>query len=191
MILWKAILKAQETHSGPTSSPIVSIGEVEFRAIAYGICEGLSMKIILDNLKVKYEGPMKLFCENNSTISIAHNPILHNRTKHIEIERHFIKEKLDSGLIVLVHVPTGLQVIDVFTKGLPFANKKPLRVYTRRPKTLPLSQIVGKGIKDFDEFDTHVWVSPKDSYLLEQSNETKAPKIRSSDTKLEIKEIVY
>ncbi|RDY09818.1 Copia protein, partial [Mucuna pruriens] len=41
------------------------------------------------------------------------------RTKHIEIDKHFIEEKLDSGLIVITHVPTGLQVTDVFTKGLP------------------------------------------------------------------------
>ncbi|RDX60598.1 hypothetical protein CR513_61247, partial [Mucuna pruriens] len=45
--------------------------------------------------------------------------VKYDRTKHIEIDRHFIKEKLDSGLIVTAHVPTGLQVADVFTKGLP------------------------------------------------------------------------
>ncbi|RDX71634.1 Copia protein, partial [Mucuna pruriens] len=93
--------------------------EAEFRAMAQGICEGLWMKIILDDLKVKYEGPIKLFCDNNSTMSIAHNPIQHDRTKHIEIDRHFIKEKLDNGCIVTTHVAIGLQVADVFTKGLP------------------------------------------------------------------------
>ncbi|RDX89319.1 Copia protein, partial [Mucuna pruriens] len=87
--------------------------------MAQGICEGLWMKIILDDLKVKYEGPIKLFCDNNSSISIAHNPVKHDRTKHIEIERHLIKEKLDSGLIVTTHVPIVLQVTDVFTKGFP------------------------------------------------------------------------
>ncbi|RDX58550.1 Copia protein, partial [Mucuna pruriens] len=71
--------------------------------MAYGICEGLWMKIILDVLE--------LLRDNNSTLSIAHNPVYqHDRTKHIEIDRHFIKEKLDSGLIVIAHVPTGLQV---------------------------------------------------------------------------------
>ncbi|RDY00634.1 Copia protein, partial [Mucuna pruriens] len=89
--------------------------------MTYDICEGLWMKIILDDLKVKYEGPIKLFYNNNSTISIAHNAIQHDRTKHIEIDRHFIKEKLNSGLVVTAHVPTGLQVADIFTKGLPTA----------------------------------------------------------------------
>ncbi|RDX72458.1 Copia protein, partial [Mucuna pruriens] len=98
-----------------------SSAEAEFRAMAQGICERLWIKIIiiLNDFKVKYEGHIKLFCDNNSTMSIAHNPIQHDRTKHIEIDRHFIKEKLDNGLIVITHVPTGLQVADVFTKGFP------------------------------------------------------------------------
>ncbi|RDY03252.1 Copia protein, partial [Mucuna pruriens] len=95
--------------------------EVEFRAIAYGICEGLWMKIILDDLRVKYEGPIKLLYENNSAISIVHNPIEHDTRKHIEIDKYFIKEKLNIGLVVTTHVPTRLQVVDVFTKGLPTA----------------------------------------------------------------------
>ncbi|RDX63710.1 Copia protein, partial [Mucuna pruriens] len=59
------------------------------------------------------------FCDNNSAISIAHNLIQHDRTKYIEIDRHFIKEKLDNGLIITTHVPTGFQVVDILTKGLP------------------------------------------------------------------------
>ncbi|RDX62012.1 hypothetical protein CR513_59698, partial [Mucuna pruriens] len=58
------------------------------------------MKIILDHLKVKYNGPMKLFCDNNSNIDIIHNPIQHDKIKHTKIGRHFIKENLDNGLIV-------------------------------------------------------------------------------------------
>ena len=42
---------------------------------------------------------MKLYCENKSAINIAHNLVQHDRTKHIEIDLHFIKDKLDSGLI--------------------------------------------------------------------------------------------
>ncbi|RDY05122.1 Copia protein, partial [Mucuna pruriens] len=89
--------------------------------MTHGICEGLWMKIILDDLKIKYEGPIKLFCDNNLAISITHNPVQHDKTKHIEIDRHFIKEKLNSGLVVTTHVPIRLQVANVFTKGLPTA----------------------------------------------------------------------
>ena len=53
------------------------------------------MKIIPNDLKIKYETPMKMFCDNKSAITIAHSPIHHDKIKHIEIDRHFIKEKLD------------------------------------------------------------------------------------------------
>lgn len=69
-----------------------SSAEAEFRVMAQGVCELLWMKFILDDLKIKYEAPMPV-CDNKSAISIAHNPIQYDRTKHIEIDRHFIKEK--------------------------------------------------------------------------------------------------
>ncbi|KAJ8753668.1 hypothetical protein K2173_026344 [Erythroxylum novogranatense] len=65
-----------------------------------------------------WEGPMRLYCDNKSAISIAHNPVQHDRTKHIEVDRHFIKEKLDSGLICTPFVSTKDQLEDVLTKGL-------------------------------------------------------------------------
>ena len=48
------------------------------------IYEVLWMKVILDDLKIKYEDPIRLFCDNPA-ISIAHNPVQHEKTKHIEI----------------------------------------------------------------------------------------------------------
>lgn len=66
--------------------------------MAQGVCELLSLKIILDGLKVLC-GPMRLYCDKKSPISIAHNLVQHDRTKHIEVDGHFIKEKLDSSLI--------------------------------------------------------------------------------------------
>ena len=77
------------------------------------------MKIILGDLKIKCEAPMKLFCDNKSAISIANNLIKYDRTKHIEIDRHFIKEKLEGGLITIAYVPSRHQLANVLTKGLP------------------------------------------------------------------------
>ncbi|KAA0039571.1 Copia protein [Cucumis melo var. makuwa] len=64
------------------------------------------------------ETPFKLFCDNKATISIANNPVPHDRTKYVEIDRHFIKERLDSGSICILYIPSSRQVADVLTKGL-------------------------------------------------------------------------
>nr|KYP36608.1 Copia protein [Cajanus cajan] len=77
------------------------------------------VKNTLDDLRIQIELPMKLFFDNKLAINIAHNLVQHNKMKHIEIDRHFIKDKLDNGLIVTAYVPTRLQVADVLTKGLP------------------------------------------------------------------------
>ena len=61
---------------------------------------------------------MKLYCDNKSAINIAHNPIQHDRIKHIEIDMHFIKEKLEEGLVCMSYVPSERQLADVLTKGL-------------------------------------------------------------------------
>lgn len=60
-----------------------------------------------------------LYCDNKAAINIANNPVQHDRTKHVEIDRHFIKEKLDSGVICLPYITSASQVADVLTKGLP------------------------------------------------------------------------
>ena len=64
--------------------------EAEFRAMAHGICELLWIKIMLSDLGIKWEEPMKLYCDKKSTTSIAHNPMQHDRTKHVEVDQHFI-----------------------------------------------------------------------------------------------------
>ncbi|EXB74504.1 Copia protein [Morus notabilis] len=72
-----------------------SSAEAEYRAMAHGVCEILWIERILDELRRPVEMPMKLYCDNKAAISIAHNPVQHDRTKHVEIDRHFIKEKLE------------------------------------------------------------------------------------------------
>ncbi|RVW86979.1 hypothetical protein CK203_043479 [Vitis vinifera] len=52
-------------------------------------------------------------------IEIAHNPILHDRTKHVEVDKHLFNEKLEEGLICMPYIPTDEQVVDKLTKGLP------------------------------------------------------------------------
>ena len=57
------------------------------------MCEGLWLQKLLEELSITIELPIKLYCDNKAAISISQNPIQHDRTKHIEVDRHFIKEK--------------------------------------------------------------------------------------------------
>ena len=92
-----------------------STAEAEFRVMAQGVCELLWLKIILKDLKIKWDGPMRLYYDNKSAISTAHNPVQHDRTKHIEVDRHFIKEELESRLICTPYVTTQGQLVDILT----------------------------------------------------------------------------
>ena len=94
-----------------------SSAEAEFRTIAQGICEVLWIKILLEQLKVIRRLPMNVFCDNKADIAIAHYLVLHDRTKHVEVYKHFIKEKLEEGLICMPYIPIEEQVIDILTKG--------------------------------------------------------------------------
>ncbi|RVW20625.1 Retrovirus-related Pol polyprotein from transposon TNT 1-94 [Vitis vinifera] len=72
-----------------------SSAEAEFRAMTQGICEGIWLNRLLEELRVPLKHPMVLYCDNQAAISIAKNPVHHDRTKHVEIDRHFIKEKIE------------------------------------------------------------------------------------------------
>jgi hypothetical protein len=99
-----------------------STAEAEFRAVALGICELLWIKKIMSELRIRMSEPMCLYSDSKADIDISNNPVQHDRTKHIEVDRHFIKEKVTSGSINLSHVQSKLQVADIFTKGLPKTN---------------------------------------------------------------------
>ena len=70
------------------------------------------------NQELSQNCPVKLLCDNKATISIAKNPMHHDRTKDVEIDRHFIKKKLDNGTTTLKYTPSSMQTADILTKGL-------------------------------------------------------------------------
>jgi hypothetical protein len=76
------------------------------------------LRSILVELKMNQGARMKLWCDNKLAINNANNLMQHDRTKHVEINKFFIKEKLNSGLLELGHVATREQVVDCHTMGL-------------------------------------------------------------------------
>lgn len=90
--------------------------------MTHDICEGMWLSRFLKELKIPVDRPLKMFCNNQAVISIAKNPVHHDRTKHVQIDCHFIKEKMEEGIIMLLYTPTGLQTAGILTKALPRTN---------------------------------------------------------------------
>lgn len=95
-----------------------SSAKAEYRVMAQGICELLWLLKVMEELKLSNKGKLSLYCDNKAAISIAQNPVQHDRTKPIEIDRHFIKEKFTAGILGLSHVASNKQLVDMFAKGL-------------------------------------------------------------------------
>lgn len=60
-----------------------------------------------------------VYCDNISAVYLSTNPVHHQRTKHVEIDLHFVRERVALGVVRVLHVPTSQQYADIFTKGLP------------------------------------------------------------------------
>ena len=110
MVTWKS--KKQSVLSKSST-------EVEFQDLSSGVDEVLWIRGILKDLQVPYEEPIRVFCDNKSAICIAHDPVNHNRTKHIDIDRFYNKEKLEGKILHIEYVPTIEQCADIQTKRLP------------------------------------------------------------------------
>ncbi|KAK3017572.1 hypothetical protein RJ639_006639 [Escallonia herrerae] len=95
-----------------------SSAEAEFRGIALGVCEALWLRLLLQDLGCVSKQPIKLYCDNKAACDIAHNPVQHDRTKHVEIDRFFIKEKLDEKIVELPHIRSEDQLADILTKAV-------------------------------------------------------------------------
>ncbi|CAL9021510.1 unnamed protein product, partial [Prunus brigantina] len=95
-----------------------SSAEAEYRGMAQGVCELLWLRRLLRDLGFGPQKPMDLYCDNKAAIAIAHNPVQHDRTKHVEVDRHFVKEKLDAEIISFPFISSEYQLADVLTKAV-------------------------------------------------------------------------
>nr|GEZ36571.1 putative copia-type protein [Tanacetum cinerariifolium] len=88
-----------------------------------GLAEALWIRKLLSEIGYHSTQTSKIICDNKAAIQIFENPVQHDRTKHIEVDRHFIKEKLENGIIELLFVRSKDQLADILTKAGVFLYK--------------------------------------------------------------------
>jgi hypothetical protein len=90
--------------------------EAEYYAMTSTTKEIVWLRWLLADMGISFSHPTPMYCDNQSSIQIAHNSVFHERTKHIEIDCHLTRHHLKHGTIALPFVPSSLQIVDFFTK---------------------------------------------------------------------------
>nr|GEU70100.1 ribonuclease H-like domain-containing protein [Tanacetum cinerariifolium] len=109
LVSWKSKKQAVVSRSST---------EAEYKAMCNVCCEVLWIRKVLTDLQVNISLHVEMSCDNSSTIQIAANPVLHERSKHFEIDLYILREKIAAGFIKTKKVKSKDNIADLFTKGL-------------------------------------------------------------------------
>jgi len=96
----------------------LSSTEAEYIAGGHTTKEAVWLRRLLSDLEQDSAEPMTIHVDNQSSITLVHNPEFHDRMKHIDIRHHFLREKVENNEISLEYLPTNEQPADLLTKGL-------------------------------------------------------------------------
>ncbi|RVW94304.1 Retrovirus-related Pol polyprotein from transposon RE1 [Vitis vinifera] len=93
--------------------------EDEYRSLASSATEITWLTFLLHDIGIQLREPPQLLCDNLSALHMTVNLVFPTRSKHIELDHHFVREKVASGVLITCFLPLSLQVVDIFTKALP------------------------------------------------------------------------
>ncbi|KAK4385937.1 Retrovirus-related Pol polyprotein from transposon RE1 [Sesamum angolense] len=96
-----------------------STAEAEYQSLGTIVCELQWISYFLHDLQIPCSTPIPLHCANQAAKHIVANPVFHERTKHLEIDCHLVREKYKAGFVLPLHIPCKSQLADIFTKLLP------------------------------------------------------------------------
>nr|KAJ0188603.1 hypothetical protein LSAT_V11C900505350 [Lactuca sativa] len=167
-------LDKKDWSSKKQTSVAISTAEAEYVAAGRCCAQLLWIQNQLLDYGIKFS-KTPIYCDNTSAIQITQNPVQHSKTKHIEIRHHFIRDNVEKGKVVLKHVKTSEQLVDIFTKALdsqttayiigelgmitlviPAPNSPPLPIYIKATNVVFNPDIPevhrGLGLNDFVNF---------------------------------------
>ena len=101
--------------------------EAEYVALSNAAQEAIWLRCLLVDMNVDIASPTVIYEDNNGAIELSKNAKNHNRTKHIDIAYHFVRERVHSGELSVIHCPTAEMTADIMTKGLPKIQFQKLR----------------------------------------------------------------
>lgn len=104
---------------GDQRNSLRSSAEAEYRVLAQATCEVVWLLDLLKDFGVEIKKAIPLYWDNKAAVYITSNATFHERTKHIEIDCHTIRDRCLQGLIKPLHIKGEMQLADIFTKALP------------------------------------------------------------------------
>jgi hypothetical protein len=115
------VLSSRAISWSSKKQPVVTLSTTEAEFIAAASCayQAVCLRRMLEKLDHASARTTIIYCDNSSTIKLSKNPVMHGRSKHIDVRFHFLRELTRDGVVTLLHCRSQEQLADIMTKPLP------------------------------------------------------------------------